>query len=648
MVAEIDPLGKQISYAYDGKDNLIEKIDRNGRMTTYAYDDLGRVIQEQWVGTTNAITYSYDGIGNLTKISDQTSSLTYTYDLLNRVRTVDNIGTPGAPRSILTYTYDATGNVTAVVDTLDGGPGAATNYSYDAMNRLTRVTQTGQGLSDKRVDLAYNQAGQTTQIQRFSDLAGQNKVIATQFDYDQANRLAKIDHLNSANTAVGFFHYTYDSANRITSIAELDNVTQYTYDQTDQLTAANYSDPSRTDELYRYDANGNRLATHVAPSGYQTGAANRLVSDGVHTYTYDAEGNMITQTMIATGAVRTFVWDHRNRLVSVTDKLSDGTVQMHAGYVYDTLDRRIAKRVTQGSQPTKEMHFIYDREDIIVDSGKAVGASVFEYKRYLHGGGIDEVFAEQAVGSEAHWLLTDQAGSIRMTMHDNVLVELHISSFGELSETNSSTRNFTGREFDHETGLTYVRSRYYDSQTGRFLSDDPLAFGTAEVNLYRYVKNSPTNYVDLDGLDASSLSELSGQTMSCLRQCSGAFQRTEGLPSLEIPIPVVGGRLTEEMAVLAGLGGEYTAYQVARYATQILPNVKNIPSWYYAMEACYARDGMGAATDHSPRNGLAQPNPSPRPYRDSKHNPSVAKPNRDVVLEDISGMGSIEFHPSRR
>ena len=57
---------------------------------------------------------------------------------------------------------------------------------------------------------------------------------------------------------------------------------------------------------------------------------------------------------------------------------------------------------------------------------------------------------------------------------------------------------YTGREFDAETGLMYYRARYYDSATGRFLSEDPLGFGGGN-NFYPYVGNNPTDFSDPDG-----------------------------------------------------------------------------------------------------------------------------------------------------
>jgi hypothetical protein len=50
--------------------------------------------------------------------------------------------------------------------------------------------------------------------------------------------------------------------------------------------------------------------------------------------------------------------------------------------------------------------------------------------------------------------------------------------------------------------MSYYRARYYDARVGRFLSEDPIGFAGGDVNLYRYVGNSPINYTDPSGLIA--------------------------------------------------------------------------------------------------------------------------------------------------
>jgi RHS repeat-associated protein len=57
---------------------------------------------------------------------------------------------------------------------------------------------------------------------------------------------------------------------------------------------------------------------------------------------------------------------------------------------------------------------------------------------------------------------------------------------------------YKGREFDAETSLYYYRSRYYDSQAGRFTNEDQIRF-KAGINFYSYVGNSPTDLVDPSG-----------------------------------------------------------------------------------------------------------------------------------------------------
>ena len=59
---------------------------------------------------------------------------------------------------------------------------------------------------------------------------------------------------------------------------------------------------------------------------------------------------------------------------------------------------------------------------------------------------------------------------------------------------------WTGREMDVETDLQYNRARYYDSTTGRWISQDPLGFDAGDSNLYRYVKNRPIVDSDPSGL----------------------------------------------------------------------------------------------------------------------------------------------------
>src|SRR5208282_3556654 len=92
--------------------------------------------------------------------------------------------------------------------------------------------------------------------------------------------------------------------------------------------------------------------------------------------------------------------------------------------------------------------------------------------------------------------LTDTTG--------NLAASYVYDSFGNLTASTGSVTNpfqYTGREFDPETGLYYYRARYYDTFTGRFLSEDPIQFDGG-INFYGYASQSPVNLEDPSGQEA--------------------------------------------------------------------------------------------------------------------------------------------------
>ena len=71
--------------------------------------------------------------------------------------------------------------------------------------------------------------------------------------------------------------------------------------------------------------------------------------------------------------------------------------------------------------------------------------------------------------------------------------DLHIRFLGKQTNSSGSLTNpfqYVGREFDSESSLYYMRARYFDPSTGRFISEDPISFDGGE-NFYAYTRNSP-------------------------------------------------------------------------------------------------------------------------------------------------------------
>jgi RHS repeat-associated protein len=397
-----------------------------------------------------------------------------------------------------------------MTDSIDGVLAGLTAYEYDPLNRVDRIRQSGTNVAEKRVDLTYNPLGQMESLTRYSDLAGSQNVATSTYEFDGANRLSAIRHRDATDAVFAFYEYGYDAASRITSINDIDGLTAYQYDKRDQLTGADRAavDP-RGDEAYAYDGTGNRTSSHLHSSGYQTGTGNRLTSDGTYTYEYDAEGNLLIRTEMATGNTRHFNWDHRNRLTRVEDRDSLGVATQLVEFTYDVFDRRISKSVDTTPQDMVDgvvTHFVYDGENVILDfvdtDGTGPTAPTLT-QRYLHGPGWDNLLAfETAAG--AFWIAPDRLGSTRQVLNSSGAIEQNIryDSFGNVSvDTSPLTRyQFTGREFDSETGLTYFRARYYDSKAGRFVSEDPIGFAGEDLNLSRYVGNQPVSNTDPIGL----------------------------------------------------------------------------------------------------------------------------------------------------
>lgn len=497
LTTETNALNLTRSYDYDAVGNLIEMTDRNGRVRQFTYDDLDRQTEEAWLDglglATHTITYDYDAASQLTAASDSNSAYAYTYDLAGRLTSVDNTGTPGVPTVELEYGYDAVNNLATVTDTINGQLAGTEAFTYDALNRMTQITQSGEGVSNKRVDMTYDAVSQMTGLSRYSDLTGLQLVAESVYEYDAAGRLTQLTH-QQGSTILADYEWAYDAANRITQFVSADGVSDYSYDDRDQLLGTTHS--YQTDESYSYDNNGNRTT-----SGYQTGLNNRLLSDGIYTYEYDNEGNRTRQTEIATGEVTEYTWDYRNRLTAVVTTNSSGTVLRSAEYTYDVFDNRIAKSVDadgSGAAAAEVERLVYDSGEIALTFDGTGNLT----HRYLHGPQVDQILAEEDAQGEVLWALSDNQGTVRDLVDATGTVVNHISydSFGNITSQTNPTIDFrygyTGRELDEETGLYYYRARYYDAQTGQFVSEDPIGFTAGDANLYRYVGNSVPNFVD--------------------------------------------------------------------------------------------------------------------------------------------------------
>jgi len=84
-----------------------------------------------------------------------------------------------------------------------------------------------------------------------------------------------------------------------------------------------------------------------------------------------------------------------------------------------------------------------------------------------------------------------------------------------ITETLANNLRFPDQYFDEETGLHYNWNRYYDPDTGRYITADPIGLDGG-INLYAYVGGNPVNFVDPTGLKKECCD---GYTGRCIVAC---------------------------------------------------------------------------------------------------------------------------------
>ncbi|KYG04963.1 hypothetical protein BE21_43675 [Sorangium cellulosum] len=117
------------------------------------------------------------------------------------------------------------------------------------------------------------------------------------------------------------------------------------------------------------------------------------------------------------------------------------------------------------------------------------------------------------------YYVTDDAGAPELLVDPNggVAATLGRTSWGRQEHTPgaraSTPFRFRGQYADEETGLSYNRYRYYDPETGRYLSPDPVGL-LGGLDPFGYADGCPTSAVDPDGLMYSVIRDRSGRPVT--------------------------------------------------------------------------------------------------------------------------------------
>ena len=483
-------------------------------------------------GTLTATTY-----GNGAKVSSR-------YDDFNRVTGVV-YGEETAPR--YEYDYNAKGQVARVRDNLLN---RTTQSEYDLANRPVRVKTSEDAKHVYTGQVAYDNV--YGNLSEFTEKVGENRQeFGTKFGYDDENRPTSLTY-SASGKEIGQSTTTIDKLNRTTFSAV--KLGSKTFTSEYHFAAGGYGTGSVTNLVssitqpgcncgYGYDDNGNIASATLNGkwTGYTYDALGQLIQVNDHSdtrsgengttwkYTYDLGGNILKKERFAyadtTTPLETVTYTYgdanwRDKLTAVNgnaiaydaigNPLNDGTwtytwqngrqlqkmqkAGVTAEFVYNADGLRVqktvngvatkytlhGKNIVHMTSGTDELHFFYDAQNrpaVVVYNGTA-----YAYVKSLQG----DIVA----------ILDENGNTVVSYGYDAWGAPLWCT--GELAETLGKVQPFRyrGYVYDEETGLYYLRSRFYNSSLCRFIDMDCLIHSG---NTFAYCCNSPASMHDVCG-----------------------------------------------------------------------------------------------------------------------------------------------------
>ena len=345
----------------------------------------------------------------------------------------------------------------------------------------------------------------------------------------------------------------------------------YFYDEFgDKISMTTYRDVNAASDggvAYTYDAAGNRMTRmeNGITVTYTLGVGDQLASWTGGAYTHDVAGN-VTRIERDGRPTLDLAWNSQYQLVSVS---TNGVFA--EGYAYDALGRRASTTTLDGTT-----RHVYDASWQVIadlDEQNNVIAS------YTWGDGIDNLLAVK-VGSASYYPLTDVQGTVwgYVDSRNNVVARWRYDAWGKVVDESVSVPElaslryrFQCREWSAATGLVNFRMRWYDPETGRWLSKDPIGL-KGGLNSYVFCNDNMLNFRDPLGLCVDDDGKIS-IAEKIKRAGRGAWNFIKALPSafMEAVLPSTSGTVfggLEGVPTGSALGNEIKAYHDAMESLQ--------------------------------------------------------------------------------
>lgn len=508
LISEEDFNGRRQRYAYDAAGQLLELVGADGRSASFTYNARGDVTERRSPGGM-VTTFDYDALGFLHvtanphctveyerdragRILAETvngRTLRYEYDLLGRcTRRV-------TPEAIVSnWTYDATGHPLALTAT-----GGNLSFSYDDLGRETTRYLGGSVAVTQTWDVRDRLTGQAVWAsavpgQAPVTIADYRNISQRTYSYDATGLASGI-----TDTVTGHRAIAVTPAGRVAEVTGENWTERYTYDSFGNITRAEITSgagsPQAEDRIY-------------------TGTL--LRSAGGRFYEYDDRRRLIRMTSRTLSGKRRewlYTWNDDDQLIGVVTP-DRGTW----AYQYDPLGRRIAKhRLDEAGKVAEQVEFTWDEtrvaEQVLVRADGTRHSLTWDWdpgtwrlaaqtERSWSSSGEEQAETDRRFYAIVADIADEPEQFVTADGAVSGVVAADLWGRPLAAGARPSPLGKPGHYHDEETGLAYNYFRYYDPQTGRYLTADPLGLDPSP-NQYAYAAN-PLAWIDPLGLGSQS------------------------------------------------------------------------------------------------------------------------------------------------
>jgi RHS repeat-associated protein len=468
-----------------------------------------------------ATAYGYDAASRLSRVSSGTATAGYFY--LANSPVVSQIGftNNGAWRMTTTKAYDSLNRLTEISSVPSGASAVSFAYDYDLANQRT-IRREADG-SYWRYE--YDSLGQVRSGKKY--WSDGTPVAGQQFEYafdDIGNRTGTKAGGDENGVGLRSAAYSANNLNQYTGRDVPGAVDVMGIAFATNVVTVNGQGVYRKGEYFRKELSVNNAAApvwqqvDVAAPNETTVTRHEFVPKTPETFAYDADGNLTNDGRWQ------YTWDAENRLIAMTNIASvpDGA-KMALTFAYDSRSRRTQKTVYSYSGGA----YVPSYTNLFVDDGWNLAVTLtsdlsplasFTWGLDLSGspqgaggvGGLLWMSIPSGTNAGMYFYAYDGNGNVVALVSaadGSIAARYEYGPFGELLRATgpmakANPFRFSTKYQDNETGLLYYGYRFYDPNTGRWLSRDPIE-EEGGLNLYAYVFNNPVNQFDPFGLQSN-------------------------------------------------------------------------------------------------------------------------------------------------